>query len=218
MREGLVVVKEMDKKKLDQEILEAIDFFTQSFSGGVEMKKLQVVAVAISSFLGINAFAGTFLFDDEYSSDISFNQPPLTGTSTSITYDGSNYWSTTGGGTFGTRSAQYDSSGNPIATYSPGLDFRSVFTDASGSVYARQHNDSTIYKQTSPGVFCDFSTLNGGSLNSQTTIIKNTNGEFVGMYDGVVSLWDSSGNYTSSFSLAGYPIAAKAEKRGIALC
>ncbi len=129
----------------------------------------------------------------------------LGSTTMTIAYDGTYYWSSTGGSAGEIREAQYDSSGNLIATYAPGLDFRSIFTNAAGQVFARAYSDPRIYIQTSPGVFTPYATLSGGSLHDQSSVVLNGAGtEYIAMLVGSVSRWDLGGNFLGSTILSGY--------------
>ncbi len=127
-------------------------------------------------------------------------------TTMGIAFDGTNYWSVSGDETNGNRLAQYGLTGALIATYSPGLDFRSVFTKADGTVLARAYNSPIIYQQTSPGVMTSSGiTLTGGTLDQQASVALNGAGtEFIAMSGGVVSRWDTGGNYLGSVTLQGF--------------
>jgi hypothetical protein len=123
-----------------------------------------------------------------------------------LAFDGTNYWSTSGGGPAGVRYARYDTNGVLLSTYSPGLDFRSVFTDGAGVVLARAYNDRTIYRQSAPGTFVASGvTLNGGTLDLQSSVVLNGAAtEYIAMSAGVVSRWDATGNYLGSVNLQGF--------------
>ncbi len=122
-----------------------------------------------------------------------------------VAFDGANYWSVSGNSTSGNRLARYDAAGNLLATYAPGLDFRSIFTDAAGTVYARTYASGTIYRQTAPGVFSTHLLLSGGSLNSQSSVVLNGSGtEFIAMNNGVVSRWQPDGTYLGLVTLVGF--------------
>lgn len=150
----------------------------------------------------VAASASGVFASNSYNASTSFSDA-LSGTTMTVAFDGSSYWSTSGGSTGGTRLAQYDASGNSLGGYAPGLDFRSVFTDESNNILARQFSDNTIYKQSAPGVFNSVLTLNGGTLDSQSSVIK-AGGNFVAFSYGTVSQWDASGNFTSAVNLSGY--------------
>jgi hypothetical protein len=158
------------------------------------------------------------------STNVSINVPVLTGfsvhtnltfttintnslgTLTGIAFDGTNYWDCSGGNSSGIREGEYTSSGAPIANFAAGLDFRSVFTRADGTVLARQYNDNVIYQQTNPGVFVNSGvSLGGTNLDFQSSVVLNGAGtEFDAMSGGVVSRWDTNGNYLGSVNLQGF--------------
>lgn len=162
----------------------------------------------LTSLFAIAAMASLLqagpIFAPSYTASTTFTDV-LGYTTMTMAFDGTSYWSTSGGSPDGYRLAQYTSGGAIVGTYAPGLDFRSIFTDASGTVYARQYANSTIYTQTSPGAFTPFVTLNGGSLDSQSSVILNTLGtQFIAMSGGSVSRWDLSGNYLGALTLSGF--------------
>ena len=123
-----------------------------------------------------------------------------------IAFDGTNYWSCSGNDTVGNRFARYSLSGALVATYAPGLDFRSVFTRADGTVLARAYNSGVIYKQTSPGVFASSGiTLTGGTLDAQSSVVLNSAGnEYQAMSGGLVSRWSTNGAFLGSVTLSGF--------------
>lgn len=147
----------------------------------------------------------------------------LGGTTMTIAFDGTHYWASTGGNSGGLRYAQYDSSGNLLSTYAPGLDFRSVFTDYQSTVYARAYSNRTIFVQTSPGVFADSGVqLSGGHLDSQSSVVLNGDEtEFVAFDNGVLSRWNRSGTHLGSVSFTGWGSiggeASYPDNRGIAV-
>lgn len=130
----------------------------------------------------------------------------LTGTTMPMAFDGTNYWSCSGGNTSGTRLARYSLTGALLATYAPGLDFRSLMTTANGILLARAYGTNVIYLQTSPGVFVNSGiTLAGSTLNSQSSVVLNSAGtEYDAMYAGVVSRWSTNGTYLGAVTLTGY--------------
>lgn len=144
-------------------------------------------------------------FRTNYFASITFTNG-LISTTMGIGYDGTNYWSCSGGGSTGVRLGQYDTNGNLLATYSPGLDFRSVFTDADGDVLARQFNDANIYIQTSPGVFIPSGVvLQGGVSNVQSSVVLDGTGtSYIAMSSGVVTRWDADGNLLGTVNLKGF--------------
>ncbi len=157
------------------------------------------IAVAHSATAG--------LFEASYDASITFTDAPsLEQTRMTACFDGVDYWSSSGGSPGGDRTARYDINGNLLATYQPGIDLRSIFTDSdSEPLYARGFNSSQIYVQTSPGVFANHVVLNGGNLNSQSAVVLTVDGsEFRAMNAGTVERWDRQGNYIGSITLNGY--------------
>jgi len=150
----------------------------------------------------VAASAGSVFASASYNASTSFADA-LSSTTMTIAFDGASYWSTSGGGQGGTRLAQYDASGSNVDSFAPGLDFRSVFTDAGNNVLARQYGDSTIYQQTAPGVFTSLLTLNGGVLDEQSSVVKDGS-NYLAVVAGSVSQWDAAGNFIGSVSLSGY--------------
>jgi uncharacterized repeat protein (TIGR01451 family) len=122
-----------------------------------------------------------------------------------MAFDGGGYWGSSGGGTSGTHLARYDILGNLQATYAPGLDFRSVFTDAGGNLYGRTYASSIIYRQTAPGVFSNYLTLAAGLLDAQAAVVLNGSGtEYISMSGGVVSHWLTDGTFIGTVNLLGF--------------
>jgi hypothetical protein len=152
---------------------------------------------------GGQANAG-FLFNSSYTPVFTF-QDGLSTTTMTAAYDGIHYWTASGGSATGLRYAEYNSSGGLIHTFSPGLDFRSVFTDASGNVYARQFNDNQIYKQTAPGVFAGTGVYLAGLANVQSAVVLNSAGTgYVALDNGVVQQWNANGTALPPVPLSGF--------------
>lgn len=176
------------------------------------MKSLAALVLSIAAF---SAQAGAVFSSPSISADISF-QDALTGTTMTIAYANGQYYSSSGGGTGGTRLAQYDSAGVTTNTYAPGLDFRSVFSDKGGHILARAFGSNTVYRQDAPGVFTSLLTLTGGSLDSQASVVMNAAGEFVANSNGLIDVWSATGEHVNSFNLAGYSGSYPAS-RGVAV-
>jgi hypothetical protein len=141
-----------------------------------------------------------------YSADVTFTDPLTSTVTMTIAFDGTSYWSSTGNSTSGVRYAQIGGNGVTVQTYSPGLDFRSVFVNPNsrGTVYARAYSNGTIYQQTSPGVFTATSVSLPG-LDAQSSVVFNGAGtEFLAMNNGVVSRFNLSGSLLGTVSLAGW--------------
>lgn len=149
------------------------------------------------------AQAGTVFGAATYSADIAFHDA-LSSTTMTVAFDGSNYYSSSGGSTNGNRFASYSAVGANTGAYASGLDFRSVFTDNSGNVLARQYANNTIYKMGAVGSFSSLLTLNGVSFDAQASVDMNDAGNFVANNDGTIEVWNASGNLINAFALNGY--------------
>lgn len=178
------------------------------------MKK-NLLATLVLAAVASQAQAGLVFSSASYSADVVF-QDALSSTTMTIAYDGSNYWSSSGGTSSGTRYARYDAAGVANGTYAPGLDFRSVFVDNSGNVLARQYANNTIYNQSSAGVFSALLTLSGGSLDAQSSVDMNDAGQYVANSNGLIDVWSATGAHLSSFSLIGYVGGGYPASRGVA--
>lgn len=176
------------------------------------------VFAGLTSAAPVQAASGLL---SSYSADVTFTDPLTASVTMTITYDGTSYWSSTGNSTDGVRYAKIGSNGVTVQTYSPGLDFRSVFVNPTsrGTVYARAYGDGKIYQQTSPGVFTATSvTLSG--LDSQSSVVFNGAGtEYLAMNNGVVSRFNLSGTLLGTVSLSGWGSNSEGsypQNRGIA--
>jgi len=180
---------------------------------GSQRYQIALAGALVVAFLGVGrAEAGSVFALSSYTPSFTF-QDKLGATTMTLAFDGTYYWSSSGGSMSGPRYAQYDSSGAFIATYAPGLDFRSVFTDSSGKVYARQYNDDRIYRQTTTlGVFEESGVvLSGGPLDAQSgVVLDETAMQYLAHgpsgFDGggIVTRWDMDGTNLGTVSLAGF--------------
>ncbi len=141
-----------------------------------------------------------------YNASVTFTDK-LPSTSMPLTWDGASYWSSSGGSPSGIREAQYNAAGTLIATYSPNIDFRSVFTKGSNTspVYSRGYSSNIVQVQTAPGVFANSITITGGTLDPQAAVFWNENAtELFAMTNGTVYRWNAAGAFIASFALSGF--------------
>jgi len=164
------------------------------------------------------AFAGPVFGAASYNAVMTF-QDGGPGTTMTMAWDGTNYYSATGGGP-SSPIVKYDAAGNVVASTSPspGIDFRSVFTNSANDLLARGFSSNTIYKQTGTfGVFNSLLTLNGGLLDAQSAVVLNTgNTEYIARHFTTVSRWDLAGNSLAAVTLSSDPCPSYPEERGIA--
>jgi hypothetical protein len=154
----------------------------------------------------------TPLGQPSYAAALTFKDA-LPGTTMTLTWDGTSFWSCSGGGPDGDRLAQYSAQGALLKVYQPNIDFRSVFTvgGKGTTVYARGFGDSSVRAMTSPGVFNlgSFS-LNGGAVDAQSSVVWNAAGDEVVAMIGdlassaTVSRWTAQGALLSTFKLQGF--------------
>ncbi len=168
----------------------------------------------------------TPLIKPSYDAALTF-QDALPGTTMTLTWDGTSFWSCSGGGPSGDRLAQYSAQGALLKVYQPGIDFRSVLTvgGKGATVYARGYGENQIRTMTSPGVFNAGSiTLNGGTLDGQSSVAWNPAGdEIVAMIgdnasSATVSRWSAQGASIGTFALQGFNLNAEntyAANRGV---
>ena len=141
------------------------------------------------------SYGATELFENS-----GVNQHAFTMTKTST-----GYWVGDGGGSGGDRLFHYNLSGTFLSAYAPGIDFRSIFSDASGDIFARNYADASIYKMGAPGVFAAYVALTGGTLDAQSNVVLNSSGTgYLSMSFGTVSRWDLAGTFLGSTSLVGF--------------
>ncbi len=142
-----------------------------------------------------------------YNAVLTFaDAPGMQQTTMGIAWDGSSLWSSCGGSSGGIRLAQFNGAGGVLATYSPGIDFRSVFTKGDGTspLYARPISTMQIRVQTSPGVFAN-DVLLAGSLDSQCSVAwDGDNNLFVAMEGGTLYRWNATGGQLPNVSLSGW--------------
>lgn len=165
------------------------------------------LALAVSVLIATARPASATPFDlAAYPAAFTFtDNAALLQTRMTAAFDGTLYWTSSGGGASGNRLASYDAGGNQLNVYQPGLDFRSIFTDAAGNLYARQFASGVIYTQTSPGVFVPGVTLMGGGLDSQSSVVfNNTYTGYVAFNAGTVQEWNLAGNFLGSTPLIGF--------------
>lgn len=153
----------------------------------------------------LHAEAAPVFSSASYTADVVFaDADALVQTRMTLSFDGNHYFSAAGGNSDGARVAEFAGDGTLIATYEPGLDLRSIFTSGSHQVLARAFDDSTVYRQTSPGSFSALLSLESNSLDAQSAVVMNKLGQFVAVHSGLVSVWDDQGQALTSFALAGF--------------
>lgn len=143
------------------------------------------------------------IFAASYSAVFTF-QDANPGFTTGVAYDGTEYYSGSGGSNFAPY-AHYTSTGALIGTTEPTIDQRSIFSNGAGGVFIRAYADRTIYQQVSFGTFTALLTLTGGPLDDQSAVVFDANGTgYVAHADGVISRWNAAGSFIETVNLAGF--------------
>ena len=167
------------------------------------MRSISAFATALlglATFAALPAQAGPVFSEASYASSLTLaggHDTPMT-----VAFDGVNYLSGSGGGSTSPE-AMYSGTGAQlaVASPSPGIDFRSLFSDATGAIYARGFNSNVIYKQTSFSNFTPFVTLDG-TLDSQMQVVLDSNGSrYIGNINGQVQEWSLSGALIGTVTL-----------------
>jgi hypothetical protein len=141
-----------------------------------------------------------------YDASVTFQDAAAVGsTRMTITFDGTNYWSCAGGSP-GLTLAQYSGAGALLGTFM-GPDFRSIFTvkGKSAQIYLRAYGDDVVKTMPSPGTYLAGTTLVGGTLDAQSSVVWNPAGtEYVAMNAGTLDRWSAAGAHIQSLALVGF--------------
>lgn len=184
------------------------------------MNRIQgIVATSAAVLLPVaSTLAGPVFGSASYSAAMTFTDGGP-GTTMTLAWDGVNYYSSNGGGP-GSPILKYDAAGNLLGSTSPtpGIDFRSVFTNASNQLLARGFSTSTIWVQGATfGTFTPLLSLSGGPANAQSAVVLNTaNTAYLARSGVTVERWDLAGNALASVTLSSNPCVGYPQDRGIA--
>ena len=140
-----------------------------------------------------------------YAAGFTFTNSQVTQHAFTVVKDAGGFWVGDGGGAWGNRLFRYNTAGAFQTAYAPGLDFRSVFGDGSGAIYARQFNDDAIYRMTSPGSFSNWLTLAGIPDAQSNVVFDAGNTRLIAMSGGSVQSYDAvTGSLVGTTSLIGF--------------
>ncbi len=134
-------------------------------------------------------------------------QDALSSTTMTLAWDGTSFWSCSGGSPGGDRLARYSAAGALMQLYQPNIDFRSVFTKGDGTqpVYGREYSSTQVRVQTAPGSFGFDVSLAGGSIDAQSALVWDADSsQFVAFNAGTVTRWNSNGTFASTVTLQGF--------------
>lgn len=101
--------------------------------------------------------------------------------------------------------AELDSSGNLISSVRPypGIDFRSVFSNAAGEIFVRGYNFNEIWQQgVTFGTFTELVQL-AGVIGANIQVVLDSSGtHYIGNNGGVLQFWNLAGIKTKTVTLA----------------
>ncbi len=123
-----------------------------------------------------------------------------------VAWDGANLWDCSGGNATGVRLGQYTATGASLNTYSPGIDFRSIFTrgDRTSPLYSNETGSNVVQVQGTFGSFSNLVTL-GSSLSTGSSVVYDaTRAHYIAFDSGIVRRWNSGGSVLSGVTLSGY--------------
>jgi hypothetical protein len=147
----------------------------------------------------------------------------LVGTRMTTAFTSSGQFTSSGGGSSGTRLSRYDASGGWLIDFSPNRDIRSVFTQVDGvnPLLVRSYASRQIETFSAPGTSAPFVYLSGGTLDAQSSVVWDApNSQFLAMYAGRVDRWNGSGTWLGQTTLSGYGTSgtesSSPQNRGIA--
>ena len=124
-------------------------------------------------------------------------------TAVSAENDGSFLYTVSGGTTGGERFARYLLDGTADLTFASGIDFRSIFTDNSGNLFAKEYGQGNVYSLTSGGMATFLFTLNdpqpqtSADFNGDDSELYTRSGALIRRYN------SANGSFIGSFTLQG---------------
>lgn len=119
--------------------------------------------------------ASAYFAQPAYEHVFQFNDV-LASTPRGLAWDGAQYHVVTGGSTDGIRYARHDATGTPTATFTPGIDFRSITTDPAGNTFIRAAGSQAFQGQPAPGAFALELSVTGAFLNPNAKLLLGPDG------------------------------------------
>ena len=131
---------------------------------------------------------------------------PLGGAHLNLAWTGDALWASSGGASSGVRLAEFDNEGNWIADYSPGLDFRSVFTrgDGTANLFATAFADPSLYRMISPGTFIPIGELVPAPPGDSSVVWNDAQGQYLALSGGIIQRWSTAGTDAGTLELINF--------------
>lgn len=163
-----------------------------------------ITAAAIAGSIASAAAAGTVFGAASYTSSLTLQSASSTFVPTAVAFSNGFYFTGYGNG-INSPFAKLDATGNLLSSVrpAPGMEFRSLFTNAAGDVFARDYNYNEIWKEGT-----QFATFNGfqalqGPFDSNSQIVLDSSGtHYIGNNNGTLQFWDLNGIKTKTVVLA----------------
>lgn len=147
-----------------------------------------IIAVTIAGSVGSAAAAGSVFGAASYTSSLTLQSASGVFVPTGVAFSGGIYYTGYGNG-INSPFAKLDAAGNLLAAVrpAPGMEFRSLFTNAAGDVFARDYNFAEIWKQNSQ--FATFTAIQAlqGPFDSNSQIVLDSSGtHYIGNNNGTL--------------------------------
>ena len=175
------------------------------------LKRLSVALLALFATWYPNVAQSTGTLNDTGSLVQTFPAAGTHITPMSAETAGGFVFTASGGSRSGFRLQRYLPNGTLSATFAPGIDFRSIFTNNSGVLFAKEWggHGHRIYSLTVGGAKTFLFSLSGAVLNSQAPADFNADDtELITMSKGTVNRYNATtGVFIGSFTLSGMTAA-----------
>ncbi len=162
-----------------------------------------LVAAAVAASVTCTAAANPVFGAARYTSSLTLQSAGAVFVPTAVTFSNGLYYTGFGNGT-NSPFVKLDAAGTILSSVqqAPGMEFRSLFTDAAGDVFARDYQVNWISKEGTLGTWKAVQALAGPfQVNSQ--VVLDSNGtHYVGNNGGTLQFWDLSGAKTKTVVLA----------------
>jgi len=175
---------------------------SEHLSWDIAMLKF-LVAAAVAGSITSTAVAGSVFGAPSYTSNLTLQSASAVFVPTAVTFSNGLYYTGYGNGT-NSPFVKLDAAGNILSSVrpAPGMEFRSLFTDAAGDVFARDYQINYIWKEGSFGTWKTFQAFTGPFQVNSQVVLDSTGTHYVGNNGGTLQFWDLSGAKTRTVVLA----------------
>lgn len=166
------------------------------------MRSLLTAAVT-GSLTTAAASAGPVFGAASYTSTLTLQSASTVYVPTGVSFLNNHYYTGYGNG-INSPFVDLDASGRLLQSVRPypGMEFRSLFTNAAGDVFARTYNRNVIWKEGTFGTFTALVTLAGAFDGNGQIVLDSSGTQYVGNNAGTLQFWDLAGLKTRNVVLA----------------